>query len=290
MLSNQGSHYEAIRHYDMVINQEPKNVIALTNKGLNLLELKKSEEALKYFEFTLKISPRYVDAITGKGNAYFNLKMFKDSLEACRSAYEIDSTNVVALNCMAASMLDLGDDDKAERLLDQILEENPESYTALINRGERHQKEGNFKDAIEYYNRALEIKQDHVYAMYKKAQSLAELDKFNQALRLYDRSLLIEKNNAQLLVGAGDLLSSRSDCLAIDYYDRALENSLDNREEVEEKLRQQVVGCTDVFGWISIANGVLGFIGTVIVGVTGSIAFLVRHKKKSNAKSAIKSS
>jgi len=76
------------------------------------------------------------------------------------------------------------------------------------------------------------------------------------------------------------LLASRGDCLAIDYYDRSLENPIDNREKVEEKLRKQVSGCTDVLGWVSVANEVLFLIGSLIVIIPVTITFIIKYKKK----------
>jgi tetratricopeptide (TPR) repeat protein len=60
---------------------DQKNVDALYNKGLDLLDQYKHEEAIKYFDRVLAIEPDAVDALNNKGVALAELARYEQAVE-----------------------------------------------------------------------------------------------------------------------------------------------------------------------------------------------------------------
>ena len=63
-----GKSEEAISYFDKVLEIDPNDLKALNNKGAALGNLGKSEEAISYFDKVLEIDPNHIDALNNKGS------------------------------------------------------------------------------------------------------------------------------------------------------------------------------------------------------------------------------
>lgn len=75
---NIGHHTEA--QFALAQDVDPNNVIALTNKGVDLAQLGKHEEAISYYDKALAIEPNAANALSGKANALSNLGKYKEAI------------------------------------------------------------------------------------------------------------------------------------------------------------------------------------------------------------------
>ena len=64
----------AIQYYNKVLEINPNNVDALTNKGVALSKLNNNTGVIQYYNKVLEINPNNVDALTNKGVALFQIK------------------------------------------------------------------------------------------------------------------------------------------------------------------------------------------------------------------------
>jgi Tfp pilus assembly protein PilF len=97
------------------------------------------------------------------------------------------------------------------------------NVSALLSRGDIFYDQGNYKQAIQYYDNALAIDPNYKYALYGKGDSLNSLGNYTQAIQYYDKALAMDPNYKYALYGKGDSLNSLGNYTqAIQYYDKAL--------------------------------------------------------------------
>jgi len=87
---------------------------------------------------------------------------------------------------------DIGKSKEAIECYNKALEINPRFADAWNNKGAALDDIGKSKEAIECYNKALDINPKHLDACYNKAQALKDDRKFNEAVQCYSK--LLEKN------------------------------------------------------------------------------------------------
>jgi tetratricopeptide (TPR) repeat protein len=81
---------DAISFYDQTLQSDPKNIHALTDKGVALASLDRYQEAIAYYDKALEIDPQYVTALNNKE------KMFEVS--TIPSVHEIEPENIPISN------------------------------------------------------------------------------------------------------------------------------------------------------------------------------------------------
>jgi tetratricopeptide (TPR) repeat protein len=69
----------------------------------------------------------------------------------------------------------------------------------LYNKGSALNNLGKYKEAIEYYDKALEIDPKFALTLYNKGNALYHLGKYNEAIECYDKALEIDPKNAYAL-------------------------------------------------------------------------------------------
>jgi len=120
-----GNHDEAISYFDRVLEIEPDNLDALTNKGGLLSALEKHEEAIPYFDRVLDIESNHVSALVNKASALGSLGEFDDAIFNLDRALEIEPKNINALTNKAAVLIDQDNYYDAISYFHKILEVDP---------------------------------------------------------------------------------------------------------------------------------------------------------------------
>ena len=95
--------------------------------------------------------------------------------------------------------------------------------TTLANKGNALVASGNYTQAIQYYDKALDIDPNLVLALTGKANVLFGLRNYTQAIQYYDKALAIDPNDKVALTGKGLSLNDLGNYTqAIPYFDKAL--------------------------------------------------------------------
>ena len=66
ILASMNKNEDAIRIFDEILQQDPKNLQVLSSKGMTLMRMGKSHEASQAFEQALKIDPKFHGAMEAK--------------------------------------------------------------------------------------------------------------------------------------------------------------------------------------------------------------------------------
>ncbi len=94
----------------------------------------------------------------------------------------------------------------------------------------------NLEEAIECFNKALQIDVNNIRIWNKKGYTLRNLGKYKEALECFETALKIQPNNSVSLTGIGYVYYSLGDYKkAIEYFDKSLAN-IKNNIEIEFKV------------------------------------------------------
>jgi len=94
-LFSRGKHEEAIKCYDKVLKDHPRNKNALNGKGKALNSLNMPEEAIEYFDKVLRINPRNEDALNGKSQSLNLIDRYRDSKFFAKDGNSLNQSDMI---------------------------------------------------------------------------------------------------------------------------------------------------------------------------------------------------
>ena len=113
----------------------------------------------------------------------------------------------------------------AETLWRATLARNPDCWMAHSNLGILLGRDGHVEEAIEHYQRSIQIKPDYSDAMFNLGATFANAGQFDEAIEPYRKGLQINPNNYQAQRNLGSVLRAKGSRFeeAIEYYRAALQ-------------------------------------------------------------------
>ena len=211
---------------EMIPEESGKDLEAweMSNKGIALVNLDRSEEALACYDEALDINPRLAGAWNNKGIALVNLGRSEEALACCDKALDINPQYIEAWNNKGAALHALGKPDEELACYDQALEINPRYAEAWNNKGIAL---GNFcrsEEELACYDEALDINSRNAEVWYNKGNALDNLGRSEEALACYDKALDINPRYTDAWYNKGiALLNLRRGDEALACYDKALD-------------------------------------------------------------------
>jgi len=178
--------------YEKAINKNTRNISAIYNWALRLLQNGSAEEALKHFERALKLNT--------------NIMMDKSIRLAISSCYWITGNIDGGINTLENLINDynyinahvfttLGylyflksDNEKAKLYTQKAIEDNPEHAAAWDNFGQIYFKEGDIEKAKENFLKAIEYKDTMVDSYYYLGLICEEQNDNKNALEYYTKA------------------------------------------------------------------------------------------------------
>ncbi|HPZ09268.1 MAG TPA: tetratricopeptide repeat protein [Candidatus Eremiobacteraeota bacterium] len=118
-----------------------------------------------------------------------------------------------------------------------MIEENPngesavEDISELITRGRRLIREGRYEEALECYDRYLNIESEDMERWHEKGEILKKLGQYEEGLNCYNKALEINPTYLESLIKKGELLVNQKKIKeAKGFLNRALEVYPNNKE------------------------------------------------------------
>ena len=130
------------------------------SKGLKKIQKGDFLGAIKHFDNALAFDPEFVAAWCDKGVAYNNMGHNQEAIECYEKAIELDPEFIRALYNKSAILYVNNDFEGALKCTDKMLEmplKESDKVNILNNKGMILSKLGKYREALEYYNNALEI-------------------------------------------------------------------------------------------------------------------------------------
>jgi hypothetical protein len=166
-LGNLGRYEEALEAFNKALEINPEDEYVLSIKGLTLIYLGRYEEALDAFEKTLKTNPQNGFALSRKGVVLLSLDRYEEALDALNKALEIKSRDDYALLNKGVALGFMGRHEEALDAINKSLEINPMDYKALLYKGIALGALKRNAEALEAFEEALEISPDYKNALTK---------------------------------------------------------------------------------------------------------------------------
>jgi tetratricopeptide (TPR) repeat protein len=214
---------EAVRIYDDIIAQNPKDTDIVNRKGEVLMIIGRPEEAAEAFMAALNMSKRSGLLLNNYGKALLAMRKVDDALEVFRHAIEQDQVNaeyrVNEGRCLAA----LDRLDEALKSFDTALSLDRYSYQALKYRGAVLVKLKRFDEAIGSFEKTLEIAIGDREVYWNLGMACEMLGRTREAIAHYQELLRHFPADPNAWQRIGELLYSMGEHReAIDSYDRGL--------------------------------------------------------------------
>ncbi|XRO76969.1 tetratricopeptide repeat protein [Methanocaldococcus sp. 10A] len=255
---------EALKYVNKALEIAP-DTNALFHKAWLLTFLEQYENALKCFDDVLSKEPNNIEALVGKSRVLTALENYKEALEYVNKALSEDPNNAELRILKGIILAGLGLYEEAEdyfKILpinvvinledgsaditnpDEIIKENKNLIINIINKEEKSKenwvKKGNLlriidftKEAIDCYNKALDIDNKYVDAWIEKGRVLLSgFKNYDEALKCFETALSIEPNNKMALIGKALSLAMKNKYdEAITYIKEAFKDEFNNEDE-----------------------------------------------------------
>ena len=219
-----GRHMEAEAACRYVIEMAPRRAEAHSNLGVALEMQGRFDEAIVACEQALKIRPNYPEAQINLGNLFVRSGDLIGAVEVYSTVIRESPKNPTARANMSVILLRLNEAEAAEALAHEALEIKPNYLEALIALGSAYQAQKYFDLAIISFEKALAEQPLSVEAGIKRAKSLHQCGRLNEAICGYKALIQENKAAAEVFCGLGQVLFTNDDTDgAIDAFRRAIE-------------------------------------------------------------------
>lgn len=122
------------------------------------------------------------------GNIYQDLRNYEDSITYYKRAIILEPTMCDVWNNIAYSLIELGRKNEALHYVSQELNINPKNTAALINKAGLLDDLHQYDSAIEYINAAIKLKREDD-SFYVKGNILRDMGNFEEAIEEYDKAI-----------------------------------------------------------------------------------------------------
>ena len=176
VLLQQGNPADAEVSFRKAIPQDPENPEMRDGHGLSLLMLGRAREALGEFDKALQISVRGA-YLNNRGAAKMALGDLAGAEADFQKAYEspLPADRESALINLGRARMRRGLYSESQESLTRAIELNPESFDALMTRGECREMLQDQRGAVADYLAALRLKKDDLSAMFRVGVGLIAL-------------------------------------------------------------------------------------------------------------------
>jgi tetratricopeptide (TPR) repeat protein len=224
---------QAIRRFEQAIAADPNYADAYRNLGVLHQECDAHPDAITAFKSCLKIAPNDIEAMSYLGGSYRASDDFKSAITTLQAVLKHDPSRWKDRQSLGLSLIELGkyadgvrelervaqarptdvvvlihysfalgklrDIDKAEQVLRQVLDIDPENLGALNNLGVLFKNKGDYATASEIFDKALMI--DPTSSEIRMNRSVIHFlqCEFKQAWRLYEARFEHENKSTEFL-------------------------------------------------------------------------------------------
>jgi tetratricopeptide (TPR) repeat protein len=133
----------------------------------------------------------------------------------------------VALTNKGTALDQLGRYEEAVECFDKVLEINPKDAEALNNKGSSLIKMNRYEEAVECFDEALTIDPHNFVTHYNKGIALGKLGRYEEAIRSYDETIKIVPDYAIAIYSKGQTLLILASTLSCDKMVKKTEEALE---------------------------------------------------------------
>jgi len=208
-----GKPHLAVRQLQMVERAQGESADLLARKALAFAISQNRKEAEKTFERAIELEPdnkvaktTYLTFLGDLASKADQNEQTERAREYCRKQLSVDPNYVPALKHLAALYFDSDEDTEAEKLLNRIIENNPQSWQQRVSVGGIYLDFYKNKEAEAHFQKALEM-DSSPECLYSIGQEFLDAEESKRAIKYFERAA--EKAGMDLLLEMGVGLFSR---------------------------------------------------------------------------------
>ncbi len=218
--------------YNKALKLQPDNALIWNRKGRALYRLELYQEAFAAQDAALQLEPDYAQALNDRGIALIGVGQYEDALKAFNQAQVIEPLDPELWQNKALVLQYLNRPQEAMRLYqealaayDEVIEENPENITALLDKANVLSKLQRHQEALATYEQAIAVNEDSHLAWLGKGNALFAMRQYPESLAAFNRTVKVQPKSYISWHNRGSLLRDGLKNLpeAIASYDRSLE-------------------------------------------------------------------
>ena len=195
---------DAIAAFHRIIDINPNYAVAHNNVGNIYFQQQNLKQAQICYEKAVSLDPHYADAKNNLCNVYYHVGMtlFDDRNFEWAEVYfkqviAIDYRFCDVNQCMANTVLELGDHDMALHYYFRQLEKNP-LFETYYNLGVLLMMKERLNDALQYFNLCLEKNPKDVSAQLNCGNIYLKKNNIVEAAQFYRRADILKPNDAEI--------------------------------------------------------------------------------------------
>jgi len=239
-LTSQNRFMESLKLLDEALRIDQKIPEIWAEKGTILVELNQLDEAIRCYEMAINLKPSMDGAWSLLGRVLIRLQRFDDALLALDMALALNPNLALAWmnkgNAMGSGLNPMA----SLLCYNKALEINPRLASAWVNKGNFLLNfDIDLQQSIDCFNETLKIDPKHHGALTSKALALGRIQKYNEALDLFEKIHLIYPTSPFVWENKGVVFAEMGKYDdAISCFDKALKinpnlkTSIDNRKKV----------------------------------------------------------
>ena len=205
-LQNQGRLEEALKAFDKAVQLKPDVAELWKNLGNVLVELERPADALLSFQHILTLDPRHWEAAYQSAILLHQLGRLEEAIKHFDLCDRLRPDHALTLRARARSLRDLN------RLEEALLDSR---RACALDPGDAGTCNGlgdilarwpdRQEEALQWFDRALELQPDFIQALTNKALVLAQLHRSEEAIASYHRLKSLDPDNPEVDISLGQL-------------------------------------------------------------------------------------
>jgi tetratricopeptide (TPR) repeat protein len=175
-----GNNKLALKDYEYALSIDPNHAIA----QYNLIKLKMQDEPddqLIFLNRYIEQNPDMAHGYAERGFYFYESSDYQSALKDLQKAVELDSENIDYLFNLALTNEKLNNNEKAERLLDEVISIDVNHSRAYFNLGNIQFKRESYADAISLFTIAHQLEKDNPAILYNRAISKYKMGRIDAA-------------------------------------------------------------------------------------------------------------
>lgn len=205
-LQSQGRLEEALKAFDKAVQLKPDVAELWKNLGNVLLALERPADALLSFQHILTLNPRHWEAAYQSAVLFHQLERLEEAVEHFDLCNRLKPDHALTLRARARSLRDMNRLEEALQDSQQACTLDPRDAGACNGVGDILARlPDRQEEALQWFDRALELEPDFLQALTNKALVLGQLHRSEEAIANYRRLRSLDPDNAEVNISLGHL-------------------------------------------------------------------------------------
>jgi len=222
---------DAIQYYQKCLDHHRGNNYALFGLADCYKAMKQFNRAIDIWEEYLHHDDKNITVLTRIADAYRKVRNFDRSKELYLKVLEMEERNSYAIIGLGHLHYDFKEYKDALHYWERMIELSPigVDIRVLTSIGNCHRKMKTFEKGVPYFEQALDMQPDNFYALFGLADCYRGMNQQSKSLIYWNRILDRDDRNKVILTRAGDAYRHLGDLdQAEDYYKKALNIEYDH--------------------------------------------------------------